>query len=55
LIEPNLKISSSAKIIGLRNLIAHAYDSVDDEIIWAVIQRNIPILSEEIKKLKAGN
>lgn len=54
-IEPNLKISSSAKIIGLRNLIAHAYDSVDDEIIWAIIQKNIPTLSEEIKKLKAGS
>ncbi len=48
-IEPSLQISGVKKIIGLRNLIVHAYDSVDDELIWAIIQKDIPILKEEIK------
>ena len=42
----------SKKIIGLRNIIAHAYDAVDDEMIWAIIQRDIPELKKEIELLK---
>ena len=52
-IEPNINISGIAKIVGLRNLIIHAYDSVDTEIIWGIIQKDIPVLKEEIKQLKS--
>lgn len=51
-IDPNVKISSSRNIIGLRNIISHAYDSVEPELIWAIIQKDIPILAYEIDKLK---
>lgn len=51
-LQPTIHISSSKKIIGLRNIISHAYDSVNAELIWAIIHRDIPILSEEIQKLK---
>ncbi len=54
-LEPAIHISSYNRIIGLRNLIAHAYDAVEDEIIWGIIQRDIPKLLTEIKKLKHGN
>jgi len=33
-------------------MISHAYDSIDDELIWAIIQKDIPILQEEIEKLR---
>jgi uncharacterized protein with HEPN domain len=51
-IRPNIEISSSKKIIGLRNIISHAYDSIEPELIWGIIQRDIPKLSDEIQKLK---
>jgi len=51
-IEPNISISSSKNIIGLRNIISHAYDSVEPELIWGIIQREIPKLSIEVKELK---
>lgn len=51
-IYPNAEISSSRKIIGLRNIISHAYDSVEPQLIWAIIQKDIPILEYEIQKLK---
>jgi len=51
-LEPNIGISSTKNIIGLRNLIIHAYDSVEDEIIWGIIQKDIPILKTEIEQLK---
>ncbi len=52
-IRPDIEISSSKKIIGLRNIISHAYDSIEPELIWGIIQRDIPKLSDEIQKLKS--
>jgi uncharacterized protein with HEPN domain len=33
-IDPNIQISSAKNIIGLRNIISHAYDSVEPELLW---------------------
>jgi uncharacterized protein with HEPN domain len=51
-IDPTIGISSSKKIVGLRNIISHAYDSIEPELIWGIIQRDIPKLSTEIQQLK---
>lgn len=51
-IDSSIEISSSKNIIGLRNIISHAYDSVEPEMIWGIIQKNIPILSNEINIIR---
>lgn len=51
-IDPSISISSAKNIIGLRNIISHAYDSVEPEMIWGIIQNNIPLLAEEIKAIR---
>ncbi len=51
-LDPTIKITSAKNIIGLRNIISHAYDSVEPEMIWGIIQNNIPVLAEEIKRIK---
>ena len=51
-INPNIQITASKNIIGLRNIISHAYDSVEPEMLWGIIQKNIPVLADEIRKLK---
>ena len=51
-IDPTITITSAKNIIGLRNIISHAYDSVEPEMIWGIIQNNIPVLADEIKKIK---
>lgn len=38
-------------IIGQRNVLAHQYDEILDEAIWAVATRRIPELIEQIHKL----
>ncbi len=53
-IQPEIKISAAKKIIGLRNIISHAYDSVEPELIWAIIQRDIPVLSTEVQAILKG-
>lgn len=52
LIDPSLKISSTRDIIGLRNILAHAYDSIDPSTLWKIIIKDIPVLKEEILKIK---
>jgi len=37
------------KMIGLRNIIVHGYDRVDDSIIFGVLKKNL----EDIRKLSA--
>ena len=39
-------------IIGVRNRIVHGYVTVDDEIIWKVIQNRLPKLIEDINKIE---
>jgi uncharacterized protein with HEPN domain len=52
-IQPELSLENSRKIVGFRNRLIHAYDAVDSSIIWAVIQRYLTPLKEEIaQKIK---
>jgi len=39
------------KIIGLRNIIVHTYFSVDDEIIWDIIQTKLAPLKSSIETI----
>ncbi len=52
-VDPSFKISHSKRIIGLRNLIIHAYDSVQEEILWGIIANHLPRLKEEVDQLLA--
>jgi uncharacterized protein with HEPN domain len=51
-LEPSISISSIKNIVGLRNLISHAYDSIEPEMIWGIIQKDIPLLLTEIQKVR---
>ncbi|MCL1933065.1 MAG: DUF86 domain-containing protein [Candidatus Azobacteroides sp.] len=48
---PDIPISAKHQIIGLRNRVIHGYDKIDDEIVWGIIIRHLPILKKEIDKL----
>ena len=45
------KISNAQAIIGLRNQVIHAYDSISDENIWAILINHLPKLKSEIANL----
>ena len=49
--EPNIVIENDAQIIGFRNRLVHAYDSLDNSIIWAIINRHLKNLKIEIQNL----
>lgn len=48
-IDPGFQITSSKKIISLRNRIIHGYDSISDELIWSVLIQHLPVLEEEVR------
>jgi uncharacterized protein with HEPN domain len=43
-------VVNAKRIIGLRNQIIHAYDSISDENIWSIIINHIPNLKIEIEE-----
>jgi uncharacterized protein with HEPN domain len=47
----NFPIHHAKRIVGLRNQIIHAYDSISDENIWAIIIKYIPLLKSEVNSL----
>jgi len=48
---PQIEITSARKIVDLRNIVAHGYDIVIDENIWAIIVNHIPKLKAEAEQL----
>ncbi|MCF8462101.1 MAG: DUF86 domain-containing protein [Flavobacteriales bacterium] len=50
--DSNIKLEHAASIVGLRNLIAHSYDTVDNEMLWGILVNHIPKLKQEIAELK---
>jgi uncharacterized protein with HEPN domain len=49
------KISNAKAIIGLRNQVIHAYDSVSDENIWSILTNHLPKLKVEVDALIKEN
>lgn len=45
------ELKSGRQIVAFRNRIIHAYDSIDDVIVWAIIKRHLPILKQETGNL----
>ena len=48
--NPDYTLSNAQKIIALRNRIAHGYDTVSDELIWAIVINHLPKLKTEIEQ-----
>ena len=39
------------KIAATRNILAHVYFGIDDDIIWDILQNKIPDLHQAIKEI----
>ena len=43
------------EIIGLRNRLVHGYDSVDVNILWDIVQQDLPPLIEQLQAILGGS
>jgi len=41
------------EIIGMRSIVTHGYDQVDDDELWQVIERDLPDLMLKLEKILA--
>lgn len=50
-LDLSIEISSKRQIISMRNRVIHGYDKIDNEIVWGIIVRHLPVLKIEIENL----
>jgi len=44
-------ITHARRIVDLRNQLTHEYPTVDDALVWAIIVKDVPVLSQECATL----
>ncbi|MEY2764230.1 MAG: hypothetical protein RLZZ205_654 [Bacteroidota bacterium] len=50
--DPTVIISHDQSIISFRNRLVHAYDGIDNAIVWAILKNHLQQLKAEIIVLK---
>lgn len=50
-IDSNFELTNARRIVDTRNWIIHAYDSVDEIIIWGIVSKHLPLLKKEVEAL----
>lgn len=50
-----ISINNAKNIVGTRNRIIHSYDNISDEIIWAIVARELPDLKRQVELLLRDN
>lgn len=46
------EIPDADRIIAFRNIIAHGYDIIDDDLVWSIIKNEMPILLSKCEDLR---
>jgi uncharacterized protein with HEPN domain len=47
-------ITQARRIVDFRNQLTHAYPIIDDEAVWVIAHRDVPVLRAECEALLAG-
>jgi uncharacterized protein with HEPN domain len=50
-LESDIAIKNARRVVSTRNMVIHSYDAVDDNVIWGIVKRHLPVLREEVKEL----
>ncbi len=45
------KISNYRRIVAFRNILIHGYAAIDDRVVWDVVQKDLPVLEQEVQSL----
>lgn len=43
-------ITRARRVVEFRNLLTHAYPAVDDAVVWAIIEHDVPVLRRECEE-----
>jgi uncharacterized protein with HEPN domain len=52
-LDPDIveRIRKLNDIIGFRNVIVHGYSKVENETVWGIIEKDVPVLAEEVRSI----
>ncbi|HRH48358.1 MAG TPA: DUF86 domain-containing protein [Panacibacter sp.] len=50
-LEKNLPVSNLRKIIGLRHILVHDYDLINDSTIFLIVKNDLPALKSEVENI----
>lgn len=53
-VQPNIPITSARRIVNTRNYLIHGYDTLREDMIWAIVINHLPRLKEEVKGIIAS-
>ena len=43
------RVTHLGRVVGLRNRLAHGYDTIDDAMVWSIAREDIPPLLVELR------
>ena len=49
-LDGDLEFKDTRQIVSFRNRIIHAYDNIDDTIVWAILKNHLPRLKKEAQE-----
>lgn len=51
--DPSLKehIPQTRKIVDFRNILVHGYYAIQNETVWGVLQKDVPVLLNQVDEL----
>jgi len=50
-LNPQLPVTSARRIVDFRNVLIHAYDLVNAQTVWKILQTDLPLLKKEVHAL----
>jgi uncharacterized protein with HEPN domain len=50
-----VSITHARRIVDFRNQLTHEYPTVDDALVWALVERDVPVLHRECSALLASS
>ncbi|MEQ9441206.1 MAG: DUF86 domain-containing protein [Cyclobacteriaceae bacterium] len=51
-VEPAIRIENDRQIVAFRNRLIHAYDSIDNAIVWVILKKHLPNLKSEVVNIE---
>lgn len=46
-------LEDARRIVDFRNILIHAYDVVDEQVVWDIVERKLPVLRRQVESLLA--
>lgn len=48
------QIPQHRQIISFRNVLIHGYDTIDEAVVWKVVQEDLPTLKQQVESMLAA-